>query len=454
MDPSCYVLYSMLENAIKNSPAIVEVKEECQHYKNYITPQMFGAKGDGINDDTIALKLLIERAKETNRTIYIPKGTYNITQRIVIDNVRMVAANGSIIDAVECKDTTEHIIVVTGSSSFDNITFRQSCDVSLMGLASTNNVQFTHCSFLVNGVSTNGYVDLYSNNHNVTFDDCTFNCNSKTIGGIWIREYKEDTTSENIHFIDCDFTHSSSDECIASWDWHGTVEEIYIEHCFFHIPKTNKSNHIFGLDYAIITDCFFYVEGTHQTLFKTSEVEGNMLRRKTLLQNCKVNVSDNFVATTGLFAGSFEVYSFVLQSNKFIILNNTDIVTTFFNSTFHCGITFTKNAIFHNCTFEFPKEAKLDYGSFYGSTQFFNCVIRLKGRMNRLFRDMESTIINGLTITGSLDELFVITGDVSISNVIATSGRITVKESAEGYFINSLTTTFDAKNLKTSNIIH
>lgn len=44
----------------------------------FVTPQMFGGKGDGINDDTLA----IQSAIDTNKIVFIPKGTYKITNTI------------------------------------------------------------------------------------------------------------------------------------------------------------------------------------------------------------------------------------------------------------------------------------------------------------------------------------------------------------------------------------
>lgn len=50
--------------------------------KDFVTPQMFGGKGDGINDDTVA----IQSAINTNKPVFLPKGTYKITNTIRTTN--------------------------------------------------------------------------------------------------------------------------------------------------------------------------------------------------------------------------------------------------------------------------------------------------------------------------------------------------------------------------------
>nr|DAI41160.1 MAG TPA: tail spike protein [Caudoviricetes sp.] len=65
-----------------------EYKEQVNNYadkvsylENYVTPQMFGAKGDGVNDDT---QSFIEAIK-TKKPIYIPKGEYLISEPFIFN---------------------------------------------------------------------------------------------------------------------------------------------------------------------------------------------------------------------------------------------------------------------------------------------------------------------------------------------------------------------------------
>lgn len=49
-----------------------------KYYENYVTPQMFGGKGDGVTDDTSA----IQNAINTGKIVFLPGGTYKVTDTI------------------------------------------------------------------------------------------------------------------------------------------------------------------------------------------------------------------------------------------------------------------------------------------------------------------------------------------------------------------------------------
>lgn len=52
----------------------------------YVTPQMFGAVGDGVNDDTEAVKKAIDYIKGKGGTVFFPAGIYNISSTIKFDS--------------------------------------------------------------------------------------------------------------------------------------------------------------------------------------------------------------------------------------------------------------------------------------------------------------------------------------------------------------------------------
>jgi hypothetical protein len=70
-------------------------------YKTLVTPQMYGAYGDGVHDDTVA----IQTAVTNNSKVYFPEGTYKITSPIIVHGgttIEGASKYNSVINAVEC----------------------------------------------------------------------------------------------------------------------------------------------------------------------------------------------------------------------------------------------------------------------------------------------------------------------------------------------------------------
>lgn len=63
---------------------------EAQIVNNYVTPQMYGAKGDGQTDDTTAIQAAIDSGKN----VYFPKATY-VSGQITIDNSNIIIDGGN-----------------------------------------------------------------------------------------------------------------------------------------------------------------------------------------------------------------------------------------------------------------------------------------------------------------------------------------------------------------------
>ena len=86
---------------------IKSVKESIVDLSVYVTPQMFGAKGNGTTDDTDAFRQAIASGK----LIFVPSGVYRITDTLNIDKQILIDGNG-------CESS---IIEFTGSGYLFNI---------------------------------------------------------------------------------------------------------------------------------------------------------------------------------------------------------------------------------------------------------------------------------------------------------------------------------------------
>ena len=73
------------------------------YLSNYVTPQMFGAKGDGINNDTLAIQSAIDYSLINSTIVYLPKvkDYYKISKSLVVESDTTIISNGAIIKCSE-----------------------------------------------------------------------------------------------------------------------------------------------------------------------------------------------------------------------------------------------------------------------------------------------------------------------------------------------------------------
>lgn len=83
--------------------------------KDYVNPEMFGAKGDGVTDDTAP----IQTALNSGKLVYIPAGTYLISG-VTIPNKCKVFGDGR--NTILQGDGTNHVIIIPSSSSYCELT--------------------------------------------------------------------------------------------------------------------------------------------------------------------------------------------------------------------------------------------------------------------------------------------------------------------------------------------
>ena len=86
-------LNEMDEQIAKNEEAVNSLNEEIAAHG--VTPQMFGAYGDGVNDDSDAIQVALDKGG----VVYLPAGRYKITKTLTIgsNTVLMGAGDNSVI---------------------------------------------------------------------------------------------------------------------------------------------------------------------------------------------------------------------------------------------------------------------------------------------------------------------------------------------------------------------
>jgi hypothetical protein len=109
-----------LQSQIKNDVAILS--QEIELLKNYVTPQMFGAVGDGVTDDTEAFQKL------DGKSVFIPEGTYIVSKCVYGPNTCIRGA-GKHKTIIKQKEGTNSDMLV-----FKNARGGMLCDVGLQGV--------------------------------------------------------------------------------------------------------------------------------------------------------------------------------------------------------------------------------------------------------------------------------------------------------------------------------
>lgn len=95
----------------------------------FITPQMFGAVGDGVTNDTEAIKSAVGAIKDGARTLRIPCGTYLVDEDITLVSDMTLEGEGfnSIIKRIGADNDHYNVIACNGT---DNVTIK---NIHIMG---------------------------------------------------------------------------------------------------------------------------------------------------------------------------------------------------------------------------------------------------------------------------------------------------------------------------------
>lgn len=422
----------------------------------FVMPEMYGAAGNGLTDDTEAITDAIASGYPVLLT-----QKYLITERVTI--TVPLFGYGEIIENFAAAD--DFAIVFQDHDSFiEGITFTAdgaSLGTSILVLKECDNVKIRHCTFNADtgAASARNCLDLNTQNSNITIEDCIFNqvCDMLE-GGIWIREATNGETSKNIRVLNSIFNKVGGDEVLAVWGWNGTVNNVVIDNCqFIQKEGTNNPGYLLTMGQTgtttniRLTNCLIEAEKITNWLIKR-DTNGDVV-----VNGCKIKV---FTAGTSAF------FSFFSGATGKMLVENCEITTIGnVNAPFgnychikNCVITGNKNAggSFAVCDIE---DCNITWGRcdflFGGGAFFKGNVVTLTNALaiainatytsdpvpNTIFKDniitMDSSnasgqnliknvshvITNFIRMTGSYPKLFVNEGrQYTIGNIIQVTG--------------------------------
>lgn len=250
-------------NAIDAAKVAIQIKKDLESgafqpsTSNVLTPEQFGAVGDGVANDTEALKAAIQAASEQKRPLELKStATYRFTEVLKPKDNLTIHGNGAALlsDIQYAKQEPDRPgVFVIGRSNTDlaqhirieGLTFRaaDTCQTNTMlRFQRSRDVKVRDCVFDCDiNTQSRGCMDLYGVNHDFLFENVVFRqLSACKEGGIWVRSWTSDVESSNIRFLHCDFYKAGGDEVLAVWGWNGVLKDVLISGCNFYEVDDEK----------------------------------------------------------------------------------------------------------------------------------------------------------------------------------------------------------------------
>ena len=216
---------------------------------NGIMPEDYGAKGDGVNDDSAALLTAMSAAAEAGKPLTLRRGkVYRTAKGLSLVSNLVIEGNGAVIltDIPNLTGSNRTAISCWGASDTDrkkNIIIRDltiraadSCTTNyMMAFGRSENVTLSHVTFDCDkNTQSRCCLDLYGGYENILVENCEFRQLSAALeGGIWVREWRGGKVSKNVKFLNCHFLKAGGDEVFAVWGWNGIVKDVLVSGCVF-----------------------------------------------------------------------------------------------------------------------------------------------------------------------------------------------------------------------------
>lgn len=155
--------------AIKvNNVTILPDKNRTVNIENvYVTPEEFGAVGNGTTDDSSAFNACIAKANETGKYVLLSNKTYLIDNTLTnISNTNIIGINATII--LDNNTFTKQI----NNCVFSNITFKRAVGSDLPLTENFSSSQFKYCNFVDINLLFNNISPRINTLEHLLLDEC------------------------------------------------------------------------------------------------------------------------------------------------------------------------------------------------------------------------------------------------------------------------------------------
>ena len=266
----------------KLTDEIKTINSQMNHIKNYIYVEEFGAKGDGVTDDSLAFQNAIDYASGNNKTICLLNKTYALSHFTLKNNMSIISNeyavlkilessypsfinidNGAITNLIynatlknvfiSCNEYNTNQVIINCTAkkqdsngggvwhyTFENVRIQTlngkqigillNADDSIQGIDVANQyIQFKNVNIYKN--SENSYcMKIEGQLGQTKFDSCEFNGISNSVKG-WLMKFESITSNDNafmpITFDNCTF--QSCNKGIYAIDTHAIFNNCHVE---------------------------------------------------------------------------------------------------------------------------------------------------------------------------------------------------------------------------------
>lgn len=317
-----------------SSGAIIHLQDQIDDImKAVVTPEMFGAAGNGITDDTVALQAALDSG-----SIVICKKTYKITGSVTMPKGVSISGNGTIV--VDNNGNFFDAVICSGDNNITGITFTDTATTYdtlkyMIGGNEVKNVTVEGCIF--NNIHS-GYcicftkseflsirynnIDHYSYSGIMFMNGC-INCDVS-----YNRVYDgRDTSTSNRYPISISGYLLVADRPAQNIKvYNNYIEDLspYWEGIDSHSCENCEivGNRIINTAYGIML-----TSPTTPTLATGNSVSNVLVKNNYISTNGSGGVANGIIASVGV-NGRGGVQNVRIENNRILILNNTSVHTS------------------------------------------------------------------------------------------------------------------------------
>ena len=179
----------------------------------YITPQDYGAVGDGVNDDTTAIQAALNATSANGSTVFFPPGIYLITASLVVNNSGTIVMGSGWGSQIQYDGSVVTTGAINASSATKRVFIRDirisQTNASHVGTAvdASNFVDGVMEKLLIDGGGTSGVAPLIGVQMNAStchwnvLRECRVNYGGATSRGVSIIGTSHSNTVQDVRFV-------------------------------------------------------------------------------------------------------------------------------------------------------------------------------------------------------------------------------------------------------------